>query len=77
MKRKPQKNWTDVETFSLLESKDIGIPCPVIAKRLGRSLNSVYRRIEDLKAAHIPSEHDGSMPYGWWRDGLAKRKSDG
>lgn len=68
------KPATDAEIFTILELRDSGLPFSRIGERVGRKRNEVlgiYHRI--TKAAEPADEFDGTMPYGWWKEGLRKQ----
>lgn len=64
---------TDADLLQILELRDSGLSFRQIAKRIGGSRNSVLGIYHRIQRQTEPSKHDGTMPYGWWREGLRKR----
>ncbi len=68
---------SDAEILHILDLRDIGLTCREIGKRVGATKDAIIGLLFRINADTEPSEHDGTMPSGWWRDGLARRGGDG
>lgn len=65
---------TDAEILMILELRDRGWAFSKIALTMRMQRNSVLgMHYRVTKAAGPPDEFDGTMPYGWWKEGLRKR----
>lgn len=71
-----QTQWTDGEILEALELRDHeGWTYARIAERLGRSRSALIGLLQrvDQAADVAGARGDGTMPRGWWRDGLTRR----
>ena len=64
---------SDAEIFRILEMFDAGMTGIKIATELRISRSAAIATKNRIDREHIPSKHDGTMPYGWRRDGLARQ----
>lgn len=67
--------YSDAELLLVLELRRVeGLTFAEIAKRLRRSRGSVIGVVRRIDREAGPGDrHDGTMPPGWWRDGLARQ----
>lgn len=61
---------TDAEMLRVLDLRAKGLTIVRIAKLVGWHKAKVQRVLADTTVA--PDRHDGTMPEGWWKDGLER-----
>lgn len=64
---------TDADLLQILQLRDDGLTMRQIAARMRMSRNAVLGLYHRIQRDTEPSEHDGTMPYGWWREGLRRQ----
>jgi len=57
-KKAAGRPYTPKDDALLLELREQGVPCGVIAERMGRTVGSIYRRIAYLKEMEVEREDD-------------------
>ena len=73
-----RKQFTDLELFTILEMKDEGRSLGEISQKFLCTRSRIGGVIHRTQQAAGPwDEYDGTMPYGWWRDGLSARTKQG
>ena len=59
--------------LALLDLWDEGLSAAQIAKRLGLTRNQVVGIVHRCGMSAPRDKHDGTLPKGWWKAGLAVR----
>lgn len=65
---------SDAELLEMLDLADEGRTIDAIAERFGRTRGTVSGWLHRIRRETEPSRHDGTMPAGWWRDGLRRQE---
>lgn len=76
------REWTDEDLLRLLDDQADGVSATVTARRFRVSRSAVLglrKRIRNQTDRHFGADcpHDGTLPPGWWRAGLAARRRQG
>lgn len=67
---------TDAELLTMLEMRDAGWTMLAIGKAFKKSRNAISGILHRIDRETEASEHDGTMPEGWWKAGLANRSGE-
>lgn len=67
-----RRAFSDAELLDMLDRKAAGEPISSIGRSYGVGRNTIAGLLHRMTHRQ-GSAHDGTMPDGWWRDGLSKR----
>jgi hypothetical protein len=67
-------SFSDAELLRVLDLRASGLPASKIAARMRRSKGQIVGVLYRIANETGPADrHDGTMPPGWWREGLKRQ----